>query len=330
MDNKRNESLDILKGIGIVLMILGHCALPFDLRKLIFIFHMPLFFIISGFLYKDRDVTDIYKKRIVKILKPYFFTGFVIWIGKVIQGNYYWGLSIFLGNGSRPVFKSAQLSDYYIGPLWYLLAYCWALVFIHYLMKVNSDWIKIFLAFVSFEVSLIFKVIFGLLPLDIIPAIPAAFFMLVGYLYKSGSIHMEIKPLYFHSIGIIMVIACLFFGAMSMASHNYRLNVIQIFAAIYVTYVLYKFLTNDLIAKKLSGGGISLIGKYSLAIMCFHAVDWNLNLTDDISNVISSAFSLDDDLRFIPSFLLKCVFAFSISLIAYYTPLLNKVYTLKK
>ena len=326
MDNKRNESLDILKGIGIVLMILGHCALPFDLRKLIFVFHMPLFFIISGFLYKDRDVTDIYKRRIVKILKPYLFTGFVIWIVKAIQGNYYWGLSILLGNGSRPVFNSTELSDYKIGPLWYLLAYCWALIFIHYLMKVNSDRKKVIIAVVAFEVSIVFSYIIGLLPLDIIPAIPAALFMLVGYLYKTSSIHLEIKPLYFHSIGIVLVILCYLFGAMSMASHSYRLNVIQILAAIYVTYVLYRFVIKDVVIKKLSGGGISLIGKYSLAIMCFHALDWNLNLTNDISNAIC----LDDDLRFIPSFLFKCIFAFSITLIAYYTPYLNRIYSLKK
>ncbi len=255
MGNNRNESLDILKGIGIVLMILGHCALPFDLRKLIFIFHMPLFFIISGFLFKDRDVTDIYKKRIVKILKPYLLSGFVVWIVKAIQGNYFWGLSILLGNGSRPVFNCTELSEFKIGPLWYLLAYCWALIIIHYLMKVDSDRKKIIIAVFAFEVSVVFSYTIGLLPLDIIPAIPAALFMLVGYLYKRSLFRIEIKPLYFHSIGIVLVILCFLFGAMSMASHSYRLNVIQILAAIYVTYVLYRFTTKDFVIKKLSGGG---------------------------------------------------------------------------
>lgn len=330
MENKRNESLDILKGIGIVLMILAHCALPFYLQefiKLILIFLMPLFFIISGFLYKDRDVSDIYKKRIVKILKPYLFTGFIIWLLKLIQGKYYWGLSILLGNGSRPVFNSSELSDYKIGPLWFLLAYCWALIMLHYLMKVNSDSKKIIIAFIAFELSLVFSHIIGLLPLDIIPAIPAALFMLVGYLYKtSSSIHLEIKPLYFHSIGIILVILCYFFGSMSMASHVYRLNIIQILAAIYITYVLYIFANKDFVIKYLKGWGISLIGKYSLAIMCFHAIDWNLHLT----NYIYNSICLNDDLRFISSFLLKYIFAFSITLIAYYTPFVNKLYSLKE
>lgn len=193
-------------------------------------------------------------------------------------------------------------------------------------MKVDSDRKKIIIAVFAFEVSVVFSYTIGLLPLDIIPAIPAALFMLVGYLYKRSLFRIEIKPLYFHSIGIVLVILCFLFGAMSMASHSYRLNVIQILAAIYVTYVLYRFTTKDFVIKKLSGGGISLIGKYSLAIMCFHAVDWNLNLTNNICNVIC----LNDNLRFIPSFLLKCIFAFSITLVAYHTPLINKIYSLKK
>ena len=57
--NERIKEIDILKGIGIVLMILDHC---FGWGKDVFIhsviqsFHMPLFFIASGYLWKKPEL----------------------------------------------------------------------------------------------------------------------------------------------------------------------------------------------------------------------------------------------------------------------------------
>lgn len=46
---KRKEHLDIAKGIGILLVVLGHCPLIYNpFKQWIYSFHMPLFFIISG------------------------------------------------------------------------------------------------------------------------------------------------------------------------------------------------------------------------------------------------------------------------------------------
>lgn len=43
--------IDLAKGIVIILMVLGHVIIGrMDLNKFIFIFHMPFFFIMAGFL----------------------------------------------------------------------------------------------------------------------------------------------------------------------------------------------------------------------------------------------------------------------------------------
>lgn len=44
MNKNRNETIDIMKGIGIILVMLGHQNLP--INTLIYSFHMPLYFII--------------------------------------------------------------------------------------------------------------------------------------------------------------------------------------------------------------------------------------------------------------------------------------------
>lgn len=55
MGKERIEYIDIAKGTGIILMVLGHIpAFSNNYKfayKFIYAFHMPLFFIISGYLF---------------------------------------------------------------------------------------------------------------------------------------------------------------------------------------------------------------------------------------------------------------------------------------
>lgn len=46
--SNRIEEVDISKGIGMVLVIMGHLCVSASLRNFIYSFHMPLFFILSG------------------------------------------------------------------------------------------------------------------------------------------------------------------------------------------------------------------------------------------------------------------------------------------
>ena len=69
VDSNRIVSFDILKGGGILLVILGHIQIPYMLKTVIYSFHMPLFFFgvrlfLSSnqfervFCKKDQTITD--------------------------------------------------------------------------------------------------------------------------------------------------------------------------------------------------------------------------------------------------------------------------------
>ena len=51
---KRIFWLDIMKGVGILLVVLQHCLPAGDLSRFILAFHMPLFFFASGIVYKNN------------------------------------------------------------------------------------------------------------------------------------------------------------------------------------------------------------------------------------------------------------------------------------
>lgn len=80
MSQKRLEYIDILKGIGITLVVLGHVTTNSDLYHFIYAFHMPLFFIVSGMFLRDKP--QFIKSQAKSLLIPYLSFGlltFVYW-----------------------------------------------------------------------------------------------------------------------------------------------------------------------------------------------------------------------------------------------------------
>lgn len=75
--NSRLTALDSLRGFGILLVVLGHTSWSAGLVSWIFSFHMPLFFIISGMLFHERQFLDSFKKKAARLLIPYLFFGIV-------------------------------------------------------------------------------------------------------------------------------------------------------------------------------------------------------------------------------------------------------------
>ena len=84
---QRIEYFDLLKGIAIFLVVMGHaltmCIRGIDaafLFKLIGQVHMPIFFFISGFLtYKDTFAPPALKKRFLQLIIPFFVVS-ALWI----------------------------------------------------------------------------------------------------------------------------------------------------------------------------------------------------------------------------------------------------------
>lgn len=135
---KRIVWIDLAKIIGIYLVVLGHAlkqgiASELYMRNFIYIFHMPLFFFLSGYLFSVRNpFLPFVKKNIHSLIIPYFFLNFLALclmfpiylhghrsiIGQIIR--------IFIGDGHAPA-----------GPAWFLLCLFWVriLAFFYFKMK---------------------------------------------------------------------------------------------------------------------------------------------------------------------------------------------------
>lgn len=80
---KRYDYLDIAKGIGILLVVWAHILIAGVSHRVIYAFHMPLFFLISGMLFrrdKYKDFFDFLQKRAKRLLVPFAIYSVATWI----------------------------------------------------------------------------------------------------------------------------------------------------------------------------------------------------------------------------------------------------------
>ena len=69
--SRRITWIDCWKGIAIAIVVAGH-ILDLKVAKYIFWFHMPLFFFISGYLYKEKhDYLSFFKNKFLHLIVPY-------------------------------------------------------------------------------------------------------------------------------------------------------------------------------------------------------------------------------------------------------------------
>jgi polysaccharide biosynthesis protein PslL len=114
----RNITIDIAKGIGILTVVLCHNWILYhdrgELSRVVFSFHMPLFFFISGLFFKKTNLT--YKTILNKadtILKPYFVISLLVLLFTSIaqyKFNIAAFISVFYASGATAIWT----------PLWFL------------------------------------------------------------------------------------------------------------------------------------------------------------------------------------------------------------------
>lgn len=157
MKKERNTYIDVVKAITIILVVFGHCIqygsgeaffsseAYFDNKVFIFIysFHMPLFMLISGYLFaftvknlfSNDDVKTIIVKKVKQLIIPLLSWSFVsvaIQIGELtLKGN---------ASQISVIWLLKQLvSNFVLGP-WFLWAVWWCslvVIFVRYFFKDN-------------------------------------------------------------------------------------------------------------------------------------------------------------------------------------------------
>jgi len=89
------EWMLIAKGIGIILVVVGHFypetspTYWSEIRKIIYSFHMPLFFILSGYLYSHGkySYSNLIKTKAKRLLYPFASIAGAFFLIKYVAGR---------------------------------------------------------------------------------------------------------------------------------------------------------------------------------------------------------------------------------------------------
>ena len=245
---QRLAFLDNAKMIGILLMIIGHCCTIRNAQYLynfIYLFHMPLFFVISGYLFKPREIKTAIKKYAKAYLIPYLTMAFATLV-VVFLFSYYRNLdivgetftllkAIVFGHG---IFGKAIPA---IGVGWFLCSMFQALVIyntISFLFDEKEKAIAVIIVFVLGWTSMQFR----WLPFSTQTALCSTLFLLLGELcnkYKLLDVCFKHKPIVYLG-GVIIVVLAVLFSKLSLASCNFGKPILSIPACVILCYFIFQ------------------------------------------------------------------------------------------
>lgn len=265
----RDNTITELKGIGILLMMLGHCtALPVFLYNYIYSFHMPLFFICSGLFYKKEDNLKLTQKLLDKLVRPYAIFGLVTIIVCLMVSSsdiVYARIQGFIfGNGSPLNYPLFNLKLGIIGPIWFLMALFWCRISYNLIncCKINALLLSVIISIVA---TIVGRYIIAF-PFSMLEGFSALIFYAAGVRIRSFS-NIQMTKAGFVVILLLWCFCCNF-SSLRMSEFFYYLYPIDIVAAIFGTYFIY------LLCRKMCKSVIAIIfrwcGDNSLTLLCIH------------------------------------------------------------
>lgn len=339
----RNRHIDIARGIGILLVVFGHnhyvLSQQRELFNIVFSFHMPLFFFLSGIFFNtSRSFTRTLADKSDTLLKPYLVSLAIVapLFGAMEDANPWLYLTgVLYGNGNT-------LPFHWI-PLWFLPNLIAVMLFAWLLVRMTGNfaktiWSQLLIVAMLHALGVVFIEAFwpfdfavgknvyqfpGLpFSIDIVP-LTASFFLL-GLFLRERLLAFRPSHTVFAGVVIIFVAAHFYFD--KTIDLNLRRYDGFILPAIEALCGIYMVLYLSAVADGIRGLGrlLAVVGSASLVILVFHfwfqvesrrfAVEV-LGVNDTLANVFSFLFATTAPL------LLWALFRKSSVLALFYLPL---------
>ena len=299
MVKKRILWIDLLRGLGMFFIIWGHSlsnAQSF-LVTMLFEVNVPLFFILSGYLYHEQKISVQVYKLFYNLLLPYIVTCAFMAFNTMVA-NLTGGELIFKSMGSlKDVIKASifamgtpvllmgtHINVPAIGAIWFLIALLWDEILFNFLVKktISKGYFGIFMSIFSIILLVLgFELThYGILPWSLNASMIGFGFMWGGYLLKKSNF------LRFSKIEILIISLLLFLGwclagvfkvyfwMNIAATNNIFLAILSAFCGSFFLILLMQYVTNSQQDNEILRF-ISLYGKYSLIVLCVHIIDGN-------------------------------------------------------
>lgn len=196
------------------------------------------------------------------------------------------------------------------GPLWFLMSFFWCKILSEVLFQRRFYLLYgVLIGFVSWIISLFIEDnrIFLLQGLCAIP------FFVIGFFLKNDKI-----PIWFNYICYFSWPTVLIYSHLDMRACEFGCWPLDIFGACGAICVMYKIIERRLLLNRITffDKMIACCGKYSLAILCMHAIEWKSLLS--LEECAFSGLYL---------YFIRFIITFVLVIIVVHTPGLKKIYS---
>jgi acyltransferase len=308
-ESSRDHAIDFIKSIGILLVVLGHINSPFG--KIIYSFHMPLFFIISGALLFGENSLKQFHRDIKNLIVPALL--FFI-IGYLVTGikNLYLDReteSFYLAFKNLINWTDSKHINNYGFVIWFLLVLFWGKFIANSIIFKNSKYETVIILTAISILVLLKKYFSIIITLGIDIAIFIVPFMLLGYLtYKYKYTVLKYKYYVLLNSMAILFFMIEIYGIqwVDIGSREYENYVVSFFYSYLIFLFLYIYFNIFILNKNYYL--IFFLGENTIFILLFHP--YTNNISDKIISMVSNEY------RWILIFILS-VFMCSILVIIY-------------
>lgn len=285
---KRLTYIDIARGIAIICIVLGHLGNA-TINKIVFTFHVPIFFFITGYFTTDKlPIKNFINNKFKTLIIPYICTCCII----IFLGT----LKAFLGNGIHDALNAfinwlyaslygagdSYTDPFYIkgiGAIWFLLATFWGSIFLRLALNFKENFRMLFII-ILFIIGHVSSTIIWL-PFSIQAGMCASFFMYIGFLFKQiKSDFYRFYPETKHFITIFALAIWISFiknfKSFWLVHCDIGRGIIDIVGCICACYIILLF--SKFIEKHcfFLNKCLSFLGKYSIFMLCIHIVELDL------------------------------------------------------
>jgi fucose 4-O-acetylase-like acetyltransferase len=229
---ERVHWIDVCRGIGIILVMYGH-FIPIKQHYLIYAFHMPLFFFLSGLVFKSdtqQSMPLTLKKNVKQLLVPYALFGLLTFIFAAISSSEHnitlekigWHLfGVLYGNGNNGMLGFNV--ELWFLPCLFAVRMLFSLITKYVAQGKIIGLLLLLSGFFGYVLSHFF--IWIKLPLGLEIALTGLVFYGAGYYWKQSKTTMLLLQRYQYSIPIAIIGSLITIIA---ATYNYHNSGLQI------------------------------------------------------------------------------------------------------
>ncbi|MDB4612772.1 acyltransferase family protein [Flavobacteriaceae bacterium] len=290
--------IDSLKGFAIILVVLGHIASPFS--RLIYSFHMPIFFIASGFF---LNPTNELKSELIKSFKRLFNPFFIyLALGFIVEflKRFYLDreqLKFDDFTGALIYMDYDRLLGTYAFVLWFLPALFIGRTLVYLILKYSRFFlIEIALTSIAFLIGYNFN-----FPLAIDDGLISAPYIFIGYyFYKNKGILANKTTMIILLIPLLLISLLYGFPELNISTKYFEsilINLIWTCALSFLLFILFSNLKINLKALEYLGINsliIFLIHPYTNNIAYYAASNYLLQLFISLSMLVLITYFLNN------------------------------------